>query len=150
MSLCRLLYISSAVRDFDPDEVQLLVSAASQRNADNDLTGLLIYHDGSFLQVLEGPSETVEASYARIMQNWRHHNATVLLRETVETRAFPDFSMACADPDKFSAEMQGMLHRLSQLKQDGPRMSTPDQKVRLLIRSFLNSFTDLSTEPANL
>ncbi|WP_238368018.1 BLUF domain-containing protein [Mesobacterium pallidum] len=146
MSLCRLLYISSAVRDFDTEEVQVLAANARARNAANDLTGLLIYHDGSFLQVLEGPSEAVQASYARISHNWRHKNPTVLLREEVADRVFPEFSMACADPGKFDDDMQGMLQHLSQLKQDGPRMSAPDMKVKVLIRSFLNSFTDLPVE----
>ena len=147
MPLCRLLYISSAVREFDAHEVQILAANARARNAANGVTGLLIYHDGNFLQVLEGPSEAVQASYTRIMQNWRHKGATVLLREEVETRAFPEFSMACADPGQFGEDVQGMLQHLSRLKQEGPRMSAPDAKVRTLIRSFLNSFTDLSAEP---
>ena|ERR1700712_5794921 len=47
----------------------------------------------TFIQTLEGDEDAVDTTFARIEQDPRHRNIYIALREEVETRAFPDWSM---------------------------------------------------------
>ena len=75
----QLLYASNTNRD-TPDSVLDDILAASRRNnAGAGVTGMLLYVEGGFMQVLEGDDEAVGAIYARICQDKRHWNTLVLL-----------------------------------------------------------------------
>jgi hypothetical protein len=54
---------------------------------------MLLHAGGHFIQTLEGPDDAVDATFARIEQDTRHRNVYVALREEIESRAFPDWSM---------------------------------------------------------
>ena len=92
-----LLYVSSATNPMAKDELVGLLSRARVRNADQGITGLLLYKDGNFMQLLEGDEEAVTATYQRIELDPRHRGAIVLLKEQTEARQFPDWSMGFRD-----------------------------------------------------
>ena len=54
-----LVYASSALQPFTKPELQALLEQARQKNAKLGVTGMLLYKDGNFMQVLEGEKETV-------------------------------------------------------------------------------------------
>lgn len=88
-----LTYVSSAAALLDAGQLEELLVAWRPRNQARDLTGMLLYSDGNVIQVLEGPEESVDATFATIEADPRHHGVIVLLREEVDERAFPDWSM---------------------------------------------------------
>lgn len=93
----QLLYASNTSRD-TPDAVLDDILAASRRNnAGAGVTGMLLYVEGGFMQVLEGEEETVGAIYARICQDKRHWNTLVLLDRDAP-RAFSEWSMGFERP----------------------------------------------------
>ena len=57
------------------------------------ITGMLISNGVWFVQVLEGDEAAVEACYARIEKDGRHHRPTVRARKPVPQRAFSRWSM---------------------------------------------------------
>ena len=93
MSIFRLMYISSGRRKFDAGELQEILAVSRKNNAEIDVTGMLLYLDGNFLQVLEGKRDDVEALYARILLDRRHRGAITLSGVEVEDRLFPDWAM---------------------------------------------------------
>jgi len=56
MKLIQLIYVSAATNRFNPAELRELLRLARLKNQQLDVTGMLLYHEGSFLQVLEGPA----------------------------------------------------------------------------------------------
>jgi hypothetical protein len=54
---------------------------------------MLLYHRGSFLQVLEGPSSVVDELAARIRSDPRHQNMNVLFRREISVGNFVGWSM---------------------------------------------------------
>lgn len=70
-----------------------LLKQARARNAYLSVTGMLLYKDQSFLQLLEGPEEAVSEIYQSIEKDERHMNMRVLLDSKVEQRAFRRWSM---------------------------------------------------------
>ena len=89
-----LLYCSQAVRLFGEEELADLLEASLAWNARCDITGLLCYGNGHFVQVLEGEAAAVEELFARIQRDRRHYHVHVLSRGVGPARRFDDWRMA--------------------------------------------------------
>ena len=89
MSLCRLVYKSKTSWDVINNEVlRRLAEKSPLNNMANDITGLLVLSDETFLQVLEGPDHAVNGLYAKILANEMHHDVTLLGYEQAARRSF--------------------------------------------------------------
>lgn len=97
--LLTILYVSAAKRLLSDEALAALLAAAREHNARHGITGLLLYSDGNFMQLLEGPATAVSALYGRIQQDARHHMVTTVLEESGLPREFSDWSMACRRVD---------------------------------------------------
>ena len=88
-----LLYVSSAVKTFTQDELADLLQRARRNNAVLDVTGMLVYKDGNFMQLLEGKESVVRDLYARIIGDLRHKGQMTLLKGPVAKRSFAEWHM---------------------------------------------------------
>ena len=95
--LFRMAYVSTASKLFDPAELCEMLKEANERNKKTGITGMLLYKDGQFMQVLEGDAEAVTATFSRISKDSRHHGIMVLVKGAVQERRFPNWSMAFRD-----------------------------------------------------
>lgn len=92
MAFAQLIYVSDLVNK-DETELGPILESAVRHNSADGITGMLLYSDGNFLQVLEGIPENARATYERICQDRRHRNITLLTEEEVPERQFPHWSM---------------------------------------------------------
>lgn len=88
-----VVYVSTATVPFSDEELVALLEKSRRNNTRLELTGLLLFKDGQFMQALEGPDEAVQALYAIIERDPRHRGIRALMREQVTERQFPDWSM---------------------------------------------------------
>lgn len=86
----RLIYISSATDNFDKSDLPSIIEAARRNNPANGITGFLVYHDKTFLQVLEGSKIAVDSCFKRISQDPRHYQCTIVNAGHEDTRLFED------------------------------------------------------------
>jgi hypothetical protein len=131
-SLHRLLYASRQA--FAPDmipeaEIDSLIRASIRNNRAVAVTGLLLVHDGWFLQALEGPAEAVMTTYRRIVDDPRHDQARVIAAGPATAREFADWNM-CAR--RFSEADDAILDTLSQRAAFDPAQLTDRSALRLL------------------
>ncbi|WP_447648078.1 BLUF domain-containing protein [Microbacterium forte] len=91
--LVSLVYCSSATQPFGEHELGELLSVSRARNSDRDITGMLLYRGGEFVQILEGPRSVVEALMERIGRDPRHTDVRVLIEEPLHERRFRDWTM---------------------------------------------------------
>jgi len=89
-----VVYLSSAVSQLTEDELDELLHAARKKNLELRITGVLFHDEGNFMQYFEGPPEAVEALFASIERDPRHHNIILLTRESRCGRVFPEWTMA--------------------------------------------------------
>lgn len=66
-------------------------------NSRSGVTGMLLYSDGSFFQVLKGTETAIDITFARIALDTRHQQTTCIIREPIARRAFSDWTMGFAD-----------------------------------------------------
>jgi hypothetical protein len=101
----RLIYASrwaEGVRNDAHHVLQAIVGRSMAKNRAEDVTGFLISHNGTFMQVLEGPDRAVAEVFGRIAGDKRHTDIKVLSDEQTEARAFrsgPMAGAACWSPD---------------------------------------------------
>lgn len=89
-----ILYRSDAATLLPFSELMAICIESARRNRMLGITGFLVEHEGTFLQVLEGEEEAVDALYARIREDTRHRNVELLLRERRGTgRSFGFWAM---------------------------------------------------------
>lgn len=88
----QILYISSSTRGMTVD-VGKILEQSRHNNALDGITGLLWSDSVRFLQVLEGPEDSVAEAFERISRDPRHHAIVVLSDKTIETRQFGDWAM---------------------------------------------------------
>ncbi|HUN92128.1 MAG TPA: BLUF domain-containing protein [Burkholderiaceae bacterium] len=91
--LAQVLYRSVATQPFSPEDLQELADAARRRNAHESLTGLLVYHDGRFVQWLEGPDDGVRRVWSSIRDDPRHRAIERLYAPSSAHRLFPDWRL---------------------------------------------------------
>ncbi|WOD39771.1 diguanylate phosphodiesterase [Nodosilinea sp. E11] len=91
--LIHIIYSSAATRPFQDDELVELLANSRAKNAQLGITGMLLYDNGSFFQVLEGAPEAVDQLYQTIAQDERHTKAVVIIREPIPKRSFGEWTM---------------------------------------------------------
>jgi hypothetical protein len=88
-----IVYVSvEAIRFTDMDLLNLL-AGSRDKNLVSEITGLLLYKDGNFMQLLEGPEPAVRATMEKIKVDPRHRAIQVLMEEEIPTREFSHWSM---------------------------------------------------------
>ena len=102
--LTELVYVSRATRLMSQKELVEMLVHARATNHQYDVTGLLLYKDLSFIQLLEGPRASVEKIYASIEQDVRHFNVKRLLQNPIESRRFPEWAMGFQSLNKTDLE----------------------------------------------
>lgn len=95
-SLIQLIYASAARGEPSEEELTRLLAGARRHNAAVGVTGMLLYSEGSFLQLLEGEAAAVDDLLQRIARDSRHASLSVIIREPIARRSFGDWTMGFA------------------------------------------------------
>ena len=93
-SLLRLVYISTATSKVDGEALNAILATSGERNRQSGITGMLCAGSEHYMQVLEGPADTVMKLYLRIMDDSRHRDLTLLSVALVAERLFAHWAMA--------------------------------------------------------
>ncbi len=91
--LIHIVYVSFSERELTEKELEELLVDIRKRNKLQKVTGLLLYKDGAFIQLIEGKTNTIQNLFERIKNDKRHSNIVLLLEESIKKRAFPDWTM---------------------------------------------------------
>jgi len=116
--LTQLLYVSTSNPSGAKIDLPKIVEQSRHNNALDGVSGLLWSDGKRFLQVLEGPAESVSTTFARIKADPRHHAIVILHQRSITEREFGSWTMAQrrADDsaDAFDAKMQRLLRNASE------------------------------------
>lgn len=107
-----ITYTSQAAELYTEEMRLKLMRECELRNANQDVTGLLLYQGGYFLQYLEGEPATIRNLYSRILRDVRHHDVSLQNEEVLMQRQFPDWSMFYRDYDFIYPHIQMDLGEL--------------------------------------
>lgn len=91
--MIRVVYVSFATVPFSDASLDELLNKSRDNNRRDGITGMLLYRDGDFLQILEGEASAVNETYQRIAKDNRHGRVLVLDESDISQRDFGDWSM---------------------------------------------------------
>ncbi|TQV83197.1 BLUF domain-containing protein [Denitrobaculum tricleocarpae] len=135
----QLMYYSTARKEQSDAELRDILEASRRGNRQRQITGLLLYGDGVFFQVLEGSEVDVKALYDKIGADDRHHSILHAAAREVPERSFADWAMGYTP---LSGELQAGVDSLMDVsrRQADPEVSLDcDPLVRLLVKSFIDN-----------
>ncbi|MGB7801721.1 diguanylate phosphodiesterase [Buttiauxella sp.] len=102
--LTTIIYRSHICKNVPFESVMDMVAAAKLRNDQADVTGILLFNGTHFLQLIEGPEESVLKIYQHICQDERHCNIVELLCDHGPTRRFGKTGMELFDLREHDSE----------------------------------------------
>ena len=121
----QLLYLSNAKPELKQEELDSILQVSRKNNPSRDITGLLVFSNGVFIQVLEGPRSGVHKLFETICDDTRHQDVAILGEYNDQERIFAKWSMGFlqSTPDELtritgSASMIGREDILSLLAND--------------------------------
>lgn len=91
--LYHFFYLSSAQFSQTQQDIDDILATSRRNNAKAGVTGMLLYHEGSFIQYLEGPKSGVTSIRSRIVLDKRHSGLLKMSEGSVDHRLFGDWSM---------------------------------------------------------
>jgi hypothetical protein len=127
----RIIYASEVSLDTGEAlrELRAIHHASVTNNTENGVTGALLFSDMYFLQVLEGDDDAVRETVARILQDDRHRNMSVLASDAIDERAFGQWSMKLVQRDR---RTEPAFHQLGLISVFSPHQLTGTTALALL------------------
>ena len=89
--LVELSYLSEAVSDMSFLGLMRLLESARAFNQKNGVTGILLYDNQQFGQIIEGEHANVMKAWKRIQEDKRHHRVELLEIREITERNYPDW-----------------------------------------------------------
>lgn len=98
--LSHLVYVSTAREPMREPDLARLLELARERNKRYGITGMLLYKNGRFIQLLEGQEENVQKIFRSIARDERHYDVQLLWSRYAQYREFPDWTMGFQNIDE--------------------------------------------------
>lgn len=128
-----LVYVSSAKQVFSEENLKALLQQSRDNNTKLGLSGMLLYKDGNFMQVLEGEEETLLALYNKIQLDRRHSGVLQLLRGQIQEREFASWSMGFKNLNDVNLrQMPGYSTFMNEPLNSGGFQTDPSRAQKLL------------------
>ena len=95
--------VSSQLTNMDLDHI---LASARRRNVAEEITGMLLYYRGEFVQILEGEKKSVENIYDKyIGPDLRHTALNKVHQNTITHRSFGQWSMGFVGAPEIESRM---------------------------------------------
>jgi len=107
--MIHLIYISSATSWPDETDLLQLLNQARSRNLRQNITGMLLYSNATYLQVLEGEPKDVHQIFDAINRDSRNNGVVKLHEADIQQRDFPDWSMGFKNLDLSTSTVPGFV-----------------------------------------
>lgn len=89
--LVELSYLSEAISDMSFLGLMRLLESARIFNEKNGITGILLYDNQQFVQIIEGEHANVMKAWKRIQEDKCHHRVELLEIREIAERSFPEW-----------------------------------------------------------
>lgn len=131
----RIIYLSTTNTDLNKDEINNLLNKSNQYNVKHKITGILLYIDFDFIQVLEGSKEDVHFLFEKIKRDNRHRGIICVIDESIKKRQFSAWSMGFySDSYQNLKDLKGFENINRALLRENK-----DEAVAIFLNTFLQS-----------
>ena len=133
VELRQLVYCSIATAEFHVGNINEIFTRAQKHNIAHSVTGFLIHSGNWFLQMLEGPTESIDEIYfKKISVDPRHTSLRVLVDCPVYNRNFAAWFMAYQYMDGDRSIFGGSLNKNLCRSMSRELLVRPGEGVRMI------------------
>lgn len=133
--LYNLCYVSSAINTLSEEDLEHLFRVNKRNNTHLNISGILVYNNGNFLQILEGEKLRIQNLFRKIRQDSRHNNIIKLIDTSIEERIFDDYELGfvTVDDNKKRKQLTSYLNWIKEAE-----LMTVD-KVIHIVENFIDN-----------
>ncbi len=91
--LSQLVYVSNRKSMCTQEEIDKIVASCKKNNPGRGITGVLLYSDVKFIQLVEGESNVITELYDKIKKDPRHSNTIMVSYGPIKEKSFPSWHM---------------------------------------------------------
>jgi len=130
----QLIYTSSASAELDDFGLREIAQTSSFNNQELGITGMLLFYEGSIMQVLEGDEMSVCSLYGKVKKDPRHLGCMILSTRMAEKREFSEWFMGYKN---ISGHLNGnTLFNLSKENLATIMPTSPSEELAVLTQTY--------------
>lgn len=138
MEYRQLFYVSSATYSMRDGQLHELREESLKNNERFGVTGVLMYVDRVFLQVIEGRSAAIDQLFGNIRSDCRNSAVTKTLDRVVDRPAFPRWSMGFRSTGSCDKDYGQSFHNIKS-REDLDAIECSDESVLSLVQGLFLS-----------
>ena len=143
MKIHQIVYSSLASKKMLKSDLVIILRKARTNNRISDITGLLMYIDGYFLQILEGSEDNVREIYNKISLDVRHKDCQIIYEGDSDKRFFSRWEMAYAAPSARELSVWSGLHDATSVESALARIKTAPEYISNIYNNvIINNIAD--------
>lgn len=104
--LSQLVYVSNRKPICTPEEIDKILASCKKNNPDLNITGILLYSDTKFIQLVEGEAKIIMDLYDKIKKDARHSNPMMISYGPIAAKSFPSWHMGTKKISKNEVEFK--------------------------------------------
>jgi hypothetical protein len=98
--LSQLVYVSNRKTNCTAEEIEKILASCKQNNPPLNITGVLLYSEVKFIQLVEGDAKVIMNLYDKIKKDPRHSNVMMISYNPIKEKSFPSWHMGTRDISK--------------------------------------------------
>ena len=128
-----LCYVSTAAENLSLPEVEELLQTTTEKNNRNQITGILLFSNGNFFQVLEGEKKVVRNLFTVIQEDHRHYDLIPIFHKEIAEPSFNRYEgdFLSLDSTYTKENIQTYLSQVEKL----------DASIRTSVKYMLQNFS---------
>ncbi len=91
--LSQLIYVSNRKPTCTQEEIEKILNSCKKNNPPLNITGILLYSDTKFIQLVEGEAKVIMSLYDKIKLDTRHSNPIMISYGMIQEKSFPSWHM---------------------------------------------------------
>lgn len=139
--LIHLVYVSKAIDNLSKQNMSDILSSSQRNNDRMNITGILVFSQGKFMQFLEGSEFNITQTFEVIKNDYRHHSVDIIRQRKISNRQFEDWHMRLTETEEISEESGIVFDKLFSAND----MTLDANKLALESNSWLLAFKYAST-----
>lgn len=126
-------YVSTKKEHLPEEEINEILTHTEKNNNKLEITGILLYSEGNFFQVLEGPREDLQTLYTKIKLDSGHYDLISIFEKEVDEPIFQKYTseFTSIDTRYKSKEVEAYLTKIKTLS---PAVQS---SVKYILKNFL-------------
>jgi hypothetical protein len=130
-----VVYVSRSMQPMSLDELGKLLTQARASNQAEGISGVLLHHDGLFLQLIEGEPKAIDTLLNKITAD-RRHEGLLILADSEQDRPpmFPEWKMGFYHLSSIEQVIgPGLMENATRDMDNATRVVNPDDPAAILM-----------------